>query len=247
MDPLDRPGPTGPIGAQVGHPPGDCDPDTCGPCQFLEWWLTGWVPQGGRVFVDVGANIGEWTRWLATRFVHGHAIEPDPEALVVLRANLYGNVKVHPVGAWHSVATVRFSRFAASVHTSAYFDEIGINTGPRTASVELPCLPIDALGIEGPVDFLKCDTEGAEIETLRGAARLIDRDRPWLLVEVHSIDNCFALTRMLADWRYLLTLVRHPDYAPYSHLWYSHCWLSCQPAEGCQADERSSHNASSKP
>jgi FkbM family methyltransferase len=198
---------------------------------MLEWWLTEWVPHRGRVFVDVGANIGTWTQWLAPRFAHGHAIEPDPEALACLRASAPGNVEIHPVGAWHCETTLRFSRFAASVHTSAYFVREGINTGPSTGSLELPCLPIDALDIQGPVDFLKCDTEGAEVEVLRGAVRLIARDRPWLLVEVHSVDNCLTLTRMLADWAYLFTVVRHPEYERYSRFWYSHFWLSCQPRE----------------
>ena len=198
---------------------------------MLEWWVAEWIPQRGRVFVDVGANAGTWTQWLAPRFTRGHAVEPDPDALASLCANAPANVEIHPVGAWHSAATLRFSRFAASVHTSAYFVQEGINTGPRSGSLELPCLPIDALDIEGPVDFLKCDTEGAEVEVLRGAARLIARDRPWMLVEVHSADNCLTLTRMLADWAYLFTLIRHPEYQPYTHLWYSHCWLSCQPLE----------------
>jgi FkbM family methyltransferase len=212
---------------------------------MLEWWLAEWVPHSGRVFVDVGANTGTWTRWLAPSFVRGHAIEPDPDALAALRANAPGNVVVHPVGAWQSAATLRFSRFAASLHTSAYFVEQGINTGPRTGWLELPCLPIDALAIEGPVDFLKCDTEGAETEVLSGAARLIERDRPWLLIEVHSVDNCLSLTRILAEWSYPFTIVRHPDYEPYSHLWYSHCWLSCQPLEAC-GDDRSTLSTSSQ-
>jgi FkbM family methyltransferase len=201
---------------------------------MLEWWLSTCVPSSGRVFVDVGANVGTWTQWLSPRFVHGHAIEPDPDALVQLHANLPANVDMHPVAAWHSGATVRFSRFADSAHTSAYFAETGINTGPRIAYVELPCVPIDELNIGGPVDFLKCDTEGAEIEALRGAARLIARDRPWLLVEIHSIANYLTLTRMLSEWSYLLAVIRHPDYPPLSQLWHSHCWLSCQPAEQMQ-------------
>ena len=60
-----------------------------------------WVPQGGRVFVDVGANVGTWTRWLAPRFQHVHAIEPNPDALPILRATLPHNATVHDIGAWH--------------------------------------------------------------------------------------------------------------------------------------------------
>ena len=76
-----------------------------------EYWLKPWIPQGGRVFVDVGANVGTWTRWLAPRFQHVHAIEPNPDALPILRATLPDNVTVHDIGAWHRETILTFSRF----------------------------------------------------------------------------------------------------------------------------------------
>ena len=196
---------------------------------MLEQWLDSWVPQHGRVFIDVGASVGTWTRWLAPRFAKVHAIEPNPEALSELRAQLPANVIVHEVGAWHCETNLIFTRFAASVHLSSFFQEEGINTGPKLGQIELPCRRIDSLDIGGPVDFIKCDTEGAEIECLVGAEQLIRRDRPWLLVEVHAAKNFLALTRLLANWGYLFTIIRHPDYQPYSRLWFEHCWFSCQP------------------
>ena len=115
---------------------------------MLEWWLAPWAPRGGRVFVDVGANVGTWTRYLAPNFTHGYAIEPDPDALAVLRTEVPENVTIHAVGAWHAETTLTFSRFAETVHTSAFFTGNGINTGPRRGTVELPCRPLDALGID---------------------------------------------------------------------------------------------------
>ena len=198
---------------------------------MLESWLASWVPRSGRVFVDVGANVGTWTHWLAPHFQHGYAVEPDPDAVAVPRASVPDNVTVHAVGAWRSEETLTFSRYATTVHTSAYFGEEGIDTGPRTGTVELPCRPLDALDMAGPVDFLKCDTEGAEIEVLQGAEQLIRRDRPWLLIEAHTLENCLSLARLLTQWEYLFTIVRHPDYPEYSRWWYAHCWFSCQPIE----------------
>jgi FkbM family methyltransferase len=203
--------------------------------KMLEWWLEPWVPRSGRVFVDVGANVGTWSYWLASFFERGYAVEPDPDAIAALRAEVPDNVTVLPVAAWSTDTTVTFSRFQQTVHTSAYFDEEGINTGPRVGLIELPCRPLDALEIAGPVDFLKCDTEGAEVEVLRGAEQLIRRDRPWLLIEVHAVENCLALARLLAEWGYLVTVVRYPGYETFSRLWYTHCWFSCQPAEGVES------------
>lgn len=195
-----------------------------------EYWLASWVPQGGRVFVDVGANTGTWTRWLAPRFQHVHAIEPNPDALPVLRANLPHNVTVHDVGAWHYETILTFTRFADSAHMSSFFKEEGINTGPKVGTIDLRCCAIDSVGISQGVDFLKCDIEGAEIECLLGAEQLILRDRPWLFVETHSSGNFISLVRLLANWDYLFTIIRHPDYEPFSRLWFEHCWFSCQPS-----------------
>jgi FkbM family methyltransferase len=194
-----------------------------------EYWLESWVPQGGRVSVDVGANIGTWTRWLASRFQHVHAIEPNPDALPILRANLPHNVTVHDIGAWQYETILTFTRFADSAHMSSFFKEEGINTGPRVNTVDLRCCSIDSLGISPTVDFFKCDTEGAEIECLLGAEQLLLRDRPCLLVESHSSENFITLVRILANWDYLFTIIRHPDYEPFSRLWFEHCWLSCKP------------------
>src|SRR5690606_22799611 len=92
----------------------------------------------------------------------------------------------------------------------------------------LPCRSVDGLDLTD-VDFIKCDTEGAEIECLLGAEQTIRRDRPWLLIESHSSGNFSQLTRLLAEWGYMFTVIRDPHYKPFSKLWYEHCWLSCQP------------------
>ena len=195
-----------------------------------EYWLEPWVPHRGRVFVDVGANVGTWTRWLAPNFDQVHAIEPNPDALIGLREDLPENVIVHEVGAWSCETTLIFSLFTESVHMSSFFTEAGINTGSKVKEIELKCCAIDSLNISEPVDFLKCDTEGAEIECLLGAKQLILKSRPWLLIEVHSSKNFLTLAQLLAKWNYLFTVLRDPYYEPFSHLWYEHCWFSCQPA-----------------
>jgi FkbM family methyltransferase len=148
----------------------------------------------------------------------------------MLRANLPHNVTVHDIGAWNYETILTFTRFADSAHMSSFFKEEGINTGPKVGTVDLRCCAIDSLGISQTVDFLKCDIEGAEIECLLGAEQLILRDRPWLFVETHSSGNFISLVRLLASWEYLFTIIRHPDYEPFSRLWFEHCWFSCQPS-----------------
>jgi FkbM family methyltransferase len=196
--------------------------------QIQEPWLIPWVPKRGRVFIDIGANVGTWTKWLAPSFEVVHAVEPNPAAWSGLAANLPSNVVIHQIGAWTDDTTINFTQFCESVHLSAYFKEEGINTGPKRGDVILPCKRIDSLPIEGYVDFIKCDTEGAEVECITGCENLIVRDKPWLLIEVHSSEKFSQLVPMLIKWRYLFSIIRDPNYEPFSRLWYEHFWLSCQ-------------------
>ena len=53
----------------------------------------------------------------------------------------------------------------------------------RTRLAMLPVMPLDEL-VSGPVDFIKIDVEGMEMEALAGAARIIAAQRPLLYVEV---------------------------------------------------------------
>src|SRR5262249_61654912 len=95
----------------------------------------------------------------------------------------------------------------------------------------LPCRRLDevAADIAGRVDFIKMDAEGAEVEVVKGGEQLIRRDRPRMLIEVHSAANHFRLTRTLAAWGYIVQTVRHPDYPPGSPLRDEHTWLVANP------------------
>ena len=73
------------------------------------------------------------------------------------------------------------------------------------------------------------DTEAAECEVIRGAEKVIRRDRPHLLVEIHTADNRIWLTEVLSAWGYRLQFVTHPGYPPESPLHRDHSWLIGTP------------------
>lgn len=199
--------------------------------QIAEWWLLPWIPESGRSFIDIGANVGTWSKCLADRFDQVYSIEPDHDALTRLRDGLPKNVRVYDIGAWSCDEVIEFSQFAQSLHLSAYFHSEGINTGPCRSRIQHQCRAVDNLNLPATVDFIKCDTEGAEVECLLGAKNTILSCRPWLLVEVHSRENFAQLTKLLTEWNYFFTVIRDPHYEQFSLRWYEHCWLCCQHAE----------------
>jgi len=54
----------------------------------------------------------------------------------------------------------------------------------RHFSVELRTVDSELTRTPRPITFIKCDVEGHEAEALKGAADIIERDRPALCVEV---------------------------------------------------------------
>ena|ERR1700741_4706072 len=197
-----------------------------------EPWLIPYVPEKGEVAIDVGANKGVWTRYLAGRFRVVHAIEPNPEVLPDLRADLPANVTVHAVAAWQEETVLSFKRYASPDHLSAFNEgtllgQIG-TVGPVLGTVELPAVRLDFLPIPGRIDFIKCDTEGGEYQCIRGAENLIRENRPFLLIEIHSSENFKRLSRYLAGLGYLYRVIEHPLLSPDSPYRPEHFWLVAQ-------------------
>lgn len=149
----------------------------------------------GMVFVDVGANQGEFTLFAAKRLHHGRvlAFEPNREIhrrlMRNLEANGFRNVTVRRLGLW-SEPTRRplydqQARFAdGSVHEG--LATVFPNPSRSSRVDEIECTTLDAVvaeeGIER-VDVIKIDVEGAELGVLQGARKTLERDRPTLLIE----------------------------------------------------------------
>lgn len=60
-------------------------------------------------------------------------------------------------------------------------------TPPLTGNLrqDVPVVSLDATDLRRPVRFIKMDVEGAEPLVLRGARRLLGKDRPVMVSELH--------------------------------------------------------------
>lgn len=63
--------------------------------------------------------------------------------------------------------------------------------------VEVPMMPLDSLHMKRPIDFIKLDVEGMEIQALNGMGRLIDASRPGIFAEIddNNLDQFLAWMR----------------------------------------------------
>jgi FkbM family methyltransferase len=135
--------------------------------------------QKGNVVVDIGAHIGYYSL-LAARLVGEtgtvHAVEPCHETTAFLQksiqANRFTNIAVHSCAAGSRHGLREFQITGSS-------DSHGFYRHPNTGTVrtvEVMQEPLDGI-IEGRVDIVKIDVEGAEIEVLEGMRDILMHNR----------------------------------------------------------------------
>jgi FkbM family methyltransferase len=149
----------------------------------------------GMVFYDLGANIGLFTL-LAARLVGVEgkvfSFEPDPAVAVRLRRNVernqFSNVTVMEAGVWSSTGNREFVRADSSSPDRGVGKFVTAESG--ASATPTPCVALDDFAQSAaPPSAIKCDVEGAEVQALRGAAKLLTTYHPWIVCEIHSEGN----------------------------------------------------------
>lgn len=146
-------------------------------------------PPGGTV-VDAGAHIGPFTVVIgravgpAGRVI---SLEPAPRTREVLSEVVEINgladvVEIRPeaLGAADGSATLYVPSGPASNASSTVGDE-----GAGLEAIEVATTSLTSLLSGSPVDLVKLDIEGDELDALAGARELLLEARPALAVEVH--------------------------------------------------------------
>jgi FkbM family methyltransferase len=128
----------------------------------------------GMTIVDVGANIGIYTILMAKAVGASgrvYAVEPSTENLELLYKNIelngLNNVQVIPFAAGMNPQLRKFYLNEASTRNSFYRSSATIST------IEVKEIPLDSV-IKEPVDFVKIDVEGGEIDALKGMTQLLE-------------------------------------------------------------------------
>jgi FkbM family methyltransferase len=140
----------------------------------------GLVNSSGTIVVDVGANRGDWTVDLLERLpdVTVYGFEPVPATFAHLRARIANRPRVHIVNQALGAANETKKIFLYEEDAlSSFVPASNVGHAPRaTASMEMVRLDDFAreAGIQH-IHLLKVDTEGFELDVLRGSEGLLDR------------------------------------------------------------------------
>jgi len=156
----------------------------------------------GGVFLDIGANVGNHAIYVAKfcRPSQVIVIEPNPEALVLLRLNLLLNnlgIDTSHLGVGLSDAERR-----AEPRTPA--NNLGGTKMLLSDEGPLRLVTGDSLFAARHIDFIKIDVEGQELAVLAGLEATIAASRPAMFIEVDN-ENEAGFEAWLADHDYEVT------------------------------------------
>lgn len=160
------------------------------------------------VAIDVGANLGIYTRWLSKRFNKVIAFEPHPvcSRKISVWANGQPNVRLIESAAGEACGKAVLNVPLSPTGTEGWGYGSIVKRPNNTKAYEILVTSIDSLGLE-EVDFIKIDVEGFEFSVLKGAEATLNRCHPLLLVEIearhHSSENeVQSIFQWMADRQY---------------------------------------------
>lgn len=188
-----------------------CLMDGINPNQNGEYLLMDSAEASGIVFVDAGANVGDWSaRVLATKknVALGLLFDPSRSAIETLtkRFEDFPNVEVIPVALSDTVGTRRFFEEPNAGTTSSFVPGFSA-PGAVATSATLTTLDHEARKRDlEQIDFLKIDVEGLDLSVLRGAASLLAHQKIHVVQFEYNKAWRLAGHTLAAAYRYLSDL-----------------------------------------
>jgi len=177
-----------------------------------------------RTAVDIGANVGDWSEWMAGHFDRVLAIEPDPRAFAaLLDRDLPENVVASNMAVAGASGTttllMRPSPLQSSLLEIHPVGVAGQPDPPVVKTVEVPAFRLDELlEMNEHIDFVKLDIEGGEAAVLTAATDPRWRDTRWL-IEVHDTSQAVGAFLERVGFENL-RMMRHPCPGAHSgHFW----------------------------
>lgn len=148
-------------------------------------------------FVDCGAYDGDTLLKIVNKNLpidFFAAFEPDIDNIAKLNRNLQMKIKaegmIFPCGVWNESTQLRFNGGTGS---SSHISEDG--------ETVIQAVAIDEVILNRPVNFIKMDIEGAEIQALLGAEKTIKKYTPILAISAyHKHDDLWTISDLIDSW-----------------------------------------------
>ena len=125
-----------------------------------------------RNCIDIGSNVGMWTRELAQKFEQVYCFEPNPNFIECFNKNITEN----------NVELFEFGLSNKEHTASQEFNSTQMTNTPG----DVQCRTLDSFNLNN-IDFIKIDVDGFEDKVLEGAVNTITRNNPVINVEMKEL------------------------------------------------------------
>ena len=149
--------------------------------QYIKQW---------RVCLDIGSNIGQWTRPLSKKFESVVCFEPNPN----FRECFEKNIQEKNVLLWPYGLSDKEHKAKQDFNSTVLQKEDG----------DIDCRTLDSFGLTN-VDFVKIDVDGFEVPLLNGARETLTKNDPVINIEMKRdkrIDVVVKCESILKDLGY---------------------------------------------
>ena len=180
-----------------------------------------------NLILDIGANLGIMTVHLSKRFPNAtiHAIEPIPDNLEVLYANIthykLSNVIVHEIAVGDEEKSVKMvlpHQGKTKMQGLSHVKHESISDWNDGDEFEVDCLKLDTLFPSDKVDAIKLDVENFEFFTIRGGIEIIKRSKPVIYAELWDNANRVKCFELLMQLGYTINVVENGVLVPFDEL-----------------------------
>lgn len=152
------------------------------------------ILNGVKIFVDIGASLGQYTFFVNQTMQNGHiiAVEADPIRFEELKNNClkWATLSTNKLSVYHAAicdndGKVGFFTTYSNISGGLFTHNI------RPQAVEWQEILVDSFKLDTLLedcapDLVKVDVEGSELRVLRGATRILEEGKARFLIELHS-------------------------------------------------------------
>ena len=183
-------------------------------CSAFESDLLHGIKLKPGIFIDVGAHIGKHSLNIARKYgkdMKVVSIEASPDTFKLLRNNIELN-SLHGVEAFNFACSDKIGQ--AVFWKSEYHP--ATNSFSEVHSAQKLILPTNTLDNvikdKSAVRAIKIDVEGAELEVLRGAKKILVKSKPLIIFEAWDKNKLTEISKELDQYRYKIKQVDEYNY-----------------------------------
>lgn len=193
-----------------------------------EGWLAKQIAPHSSTFIDVGANLGEWSEIFYNEMsVKGKGLlfDPSPLAFNTLQNKFQNTSAIELINAAVSdtVGEMSFYENPDSFDKSSL---VGDNNNPNLVKTIVKVTTLDLEITQRQleyIDFLKIDAEGYDLHVLRGASNLLSRQSigiiqfEYISAWAYASSTLIAALNLLKSYHYQVFLLKSSGLYPFNY------------------------------